>query len=130
MIGASCAHLKISWRTEPADDGLTRGWWECDSGCGAIFTLRVAVIAENAALREERDDAVERVEQARVMLRMARAEIDRLTLASSALKGIADALPELIEWAESVAFVSDRGIAAIGATKAALAGYQGMIDRV
>lgn len=53
----SCAHLHVSWRTElaPYDgpDGeydpesihvpikkgqmVTRGWWECDSGCGTRF---------------------------------------------------------------------------------------------
>jgi len=31
-----CAHLHVSWRTK--QDGIfTRGWWECDSGCGARF---------------------------------------------------------------------------------------------
>ena len=48
--GASCAHLKVSWRTEqfqgyvePTDETpggmhtLTRGWWECDSNCGMKF---------------------------------------------------------------------------------------------
>ncbi len=56
---ACCAHLRVSYRTEdvehdfgpPRDDSgmpgpskapsgihrLTRGWWECDSGCGRQF---------------------------------------------------------------------------------------------
>ena len=34
---AACAHLHISYRTEPAGIDGTRGWWECDSGCGASF---------------------------------------------------------------------------------------------
>jgi hypothetical protein len=44
---AACAHLRVSYRTEPCD-GLnvrgervanlgTHGWWECDSGCGTKF---------------------------------------------------------------------------------------------
>ena len=34
---AACAHLHISYRTEPADGGAPRGWWACDSECGATF---------------------------------------------------------------------------------------------
>lgn len=35
---AGCAHRTVSFRTEPVDDtGLVRGYWECDSGCGAKF---------------------------------------------------------------------------------------------
>ncbi|KKK94057.1 hypothetical protein LCGC14_2686700 [marine sediment metagenome] len=33
---ACCAHVKVSYRTE-THDGLTHGWWECDSGCGTRF---------------------------------------------------------------------------------------------
>lgn len=32
----ACAHLHVSWRTEQIGS-LTRGWWECDSGCGTKF---------------------------------------------------------------------------------------------
>lgn len=42
--GPYCAHLRVSYRTELVDaPGLvgmtkaTRGWWECDLGCGAKF---------------------------------------------------------------------------------------------
>ncbi len=48
--GACCAHLRISWRTEPCDGysirgevmpgAGTHGWWECDSNCGMKFTPR------------------------------------------------------------------------------------------
>jgi len=44
---ACCAHLRVSYRTEPCNGrnvrgevvpGLgVRGWWECDSGCGRRF---------------------------------------------------------------------------------------------
>jgi hypothetical protein len=40
---AACAHLAVSYRTEPVDDDeytrgfYIRGWWECDSDCGAVF---------------------------------------------------------------------------------------------
>ena len=34
---ASCTHLYVSWRTDLQPDGMTCGWWECDSGCGVRF---------------------------------------------------------------------------------------------
>lgn len=37
MMAEACAHLRISYRTEPYGQGVTRGWWECDSGCGQPF---------------------------------------------------------------------------------------------
>lgn len=37
MTNESCAHLRISYRTEPYGNGGTRGWWECDAGCGQPF---------------------------------------------------------------------------------------------
>lgn len=57
MTDACCAHRTVSFRTEdfiydgpeiPAPKGsvhvplrkgatLTKGWWECDSGCGTRF---------------------------------------------------------------------------------------------
>ena len=33
-----CTHLKVSYRTE-VKDGITHGWWECDSGCGTRFLM-------------------------------------------------------------------------------------------
>lgn len=54
--GACCAHLRLSYRTELVDaPGLvgmtkaTRGWWECDLGCGAKF------VPEGLAKRVERE---------------------------------------------------------------------------
>ena len=35
---AACAHLRVSYRTEAVGIGGTRGWWECDSGCGTPFS--------------------------------------------------------------------------------------------
>ena len=26
----ACAHLHVGWRTQPAGNGTTRGWWACD----------------------------------------------------------------------------------------------------
>ncbi len=34
----ACAHLRVSYRTE-VKDGITHGWWECDSGCGTRFLM-------------------------------------------------------------------------------------------
>lgn len=34
-----CAHSRVSYRTEGIECGATRGWWECDSGCGTKFGL-------------------------------------------------------------------------------------------
>ena len=39
MSQAACAHLRISYHTERDGDGITRGWWQCDSGCGQSFAL-------------------------------------------------------------------------------------------
>lgn len=36
-VAAQCAHLRVSYRTE-THGGMTRGWWECDDGCGRRFT--------------------------------------------------------------------------------------------
>ena len=54
--GQFCAHLRISWRTEPCDGysirgevmvgAGTRGWWECDSNCGAKFSPVNTVLQE------------------------------------------------------------------------------------
>ena len=42
---ASCAHLKVSWRTKyNKEDMTTTGWWECDSGCGTRFQAQTAVV--------------------------------------------------------------------------------------
>ena len=37
-----CAHLRVSYRSlqekiQEKAGYVTRGWWECDSGCGAKF---------------------------------------------------------------------------------------------
>lgn len=56
--GPCCAHLRVSYRTELFDaPGLvgmtkaTRGWWECDSGCGAKF------LTDGAAKHSESETA-------------------------------------------------------------------------
>lgn len=62
--GPYCAHLRISWRTEPCDtygiDGRlmpgmgTRGWWECDSNCGTYFMPRLAETVEEIKATDKR----------------------------------------------------------------------------
>ena len=39
MNWQACAHLRVSWRTLRLPNGHLRGWWECDSDCGARFVV-------------------------------------------------------------------------------------------
>jgi len=48
LNGCACAHTRVKWRTEDLPGGMTRGWWECDSGCGTKFAP-VASLPPNAA---------------------------------------------------------------------------------
>lgn len=65
--GACCAHLRVSYRTEPCDGysirgevmpgSGTRGWWECDL-CGTYFMPRLAeteaeILATDARIAAE-----------------------------------------------------------------------------
>lgn len=56
---AYCAHIRVSWRTENFEADieateaypggrhlLTRGWWECDSNCGAKFFPHIPPAAD------------------------------------------------------------------------------------
>lgn len=59
-----CAHLHVSYRTQVLADGGTRGWWECDSGCGAqmlpagLVDIEKDRAAENAARARGAQDII------------------------------------------------------------------------
>lgn len=70
--GPFCAHLQISWRTESCDGinvrgevtpgSATRGWWECNSDCGAKFWPIASPVPLPAT--EPSPEAIEAAQQA------------------------------------------------------------------
>jgi hypothetical protein len=53
-----CSHLRVSYRTREEGVGhVVTAWWECDSGCGARFT--VAPPASEAGHREDSDEGLD-----------------------------------------------------------------------